>query len=232
VRGIPIGAFGLHRPTSLPEFDREERSIFRWHVTQAARALDYRQLVERFERSGPAIMIVAPSENSLISFTDEAQALLGALPEGETLTVPADAAHASLWVLGGRTYVVRNMDFLPDIILSTGAIGNLSLNAASEATRSKVQFVPGSAQRRAMILIEPLEQAVQARGKLSGFGLTPRQEEVALLLALGKGVKEIAKTCGISANTAKEHVADVYHRIEVHSREALLAKLTGVAGQG
>jgi DNA-binding CsgD family transcriptional regulator len=44
-------------------------------------------------------------------------------------------------------------------------------------------------------------------------------------------VKDIAKTCGISANTAKEHVADVYHRLGVHSREALLAKLTGIAGQ-
>jgi hypothetical protein len=30
---------------------------------------------------------------------DEAQVLFASLPEGETLTVPADAQHASLWVL-------------------------------------------------------------------------------------------------------------------------------------
>lgn len=123
--------------------------------------------------------------------------------------------------------MVRGMDLLPDLILSTGAIGNLSLNAATDFTRARLRFAPGSTQRRALVLIEPLEQAVQARGKLSGFGLTPRQEAVVLLLAHGKGVKDLARACGISANTAKEHVADVYHRLGVHSREALLARLTG-----
>lgn len=103
VRGIPMGAFGLHRPMSMPEFDREERAAFCWHITQAARALDYRRLVERAERSGPAILIVAPSETRLISYTDEAQALLAALPEGESLTVPPDAQHVTLWVLGEKS---------------------------------------------------------------------------------------------------------------------------------
>lgn len=229
VRGIPIGVFGLHRPMETPEFDREERALFRWHATQAARALDYRRLVERVERGGPAILIVAPTENRLISLTDEAQALLDALPGGETLSLPADAQHCAVWVLGNRTYVVRAMHFLPDLILSTGAIGNLSLNRASAATNSKLRFFQGSTQRRALVLIEPMEQAIQAHCRLSGFGLTPRQEEVAMMLALGKQVKNIARACGISANTAKEHVADVYQRLGVHTREALVAKLSGAA---
>ena len=111
-------------------------------------------------------------------------------------------------------------------------VGNLSRNAATEFTRSRLRFVPGNTRRRALVLIEPLEQAVQARGKLSGFRLTPRQEEVVvLLLAHGKGVRDIARACGISANAAKEHVADVYHRLGEHSREALLARLTGTTSR-
>jgi hypothetical protein len=38
------------------------------------------------------------------------------LPQGETLTVPADAAHASIWVLGEKTYVVRSMNFLHGVL--------------------------------------------------------------------------------------------------------------------
>jgi hypothetical protein len=51
------------------EFDQELRASFRWFVTQVPRALGYRQLVERFERIGPAIMIVSPADGRLISFT-------------------------------------------------------------------------------------------------------------------------------------------------------------------
>ena len=59
--------------------------------------------------------------------------------------------------------------------------------------------------------------------------LTPRLAQMVLLLVLDKGLKEIARTCGISVNTAKEYVADVYERLDVHTRAAFLAKITGVA---
>jgi hypothetical protein len=42
-----------------------------------------------------------------------------------------------------------------------------SLIAATEFAPAKLRFAPGNLQRRALVLIEPLEQAVQARSKLS-----------------------------------------------------------------
>lgn len=143
------------------------------------------------------------------------------------LSVPPDSQHACLWQLTGKTYAVRSVDLDPESLLNLPAVANLSFNTAPALTDRKVRFSPASAQHRALILIEPVEGVDQVRGKLSGFGLTPRQEQVALLLVLGKGIKEIARTCGISLNTAKEYVADVYQRLDVHTRGAFLAKLTG-----
>lgn len=232
VRGSPVGAFGVQRPRSKHDFDRKEQEVFQWFVFQAAKAMDYRRLVARLHRVDPATMIVAPSERRVLALTEGTRALLADLPEGSMLTVPSDSQHCCLCLVGAKTNSVRSVELDPESLLGSAAIANLSFNTVPDLTDAKVRFAPGNAQGRALVLIEPIEGVDHARGKLSGFGLTPRQEQVAVLLVLRKGLKEIARTCGISVNTAKEYVADVYERLDVHSRAAFLAKLTGVASAG
>ena len=53
--------------------------------------------------------------------------------------------------------------------------------------------------------------------------LSPRELEVLRLMALGLGNKLIAHELGISAHTAKFHVAAVFSKLGVHSRTEAVA---------
>ena len=55
-------------------------------------------------------------------------------------------------------------------------------------------------------------------GVEAGAALTVREGEVLRLMAQGLGNKEIAAALGISAHTAKYHVASVLAKLDVHTR--------------
>lgn len=59
--------------------------------------------------------------------------------------------------------------------------------------------------------------------------LTPRQRQVASLLAQGVSNRGIALVLGLREGTAKLHVATVLNRLGVDSREAVAALLHGAA---
>lgn len=64
------------------------------------------------------------------------------------------------------------------------------------------------------------------RMKLLGqFGLTPREVEVAMLLAQGLPNAAIASALGVSTHTARHHTQRILSKLEVHSRAAAGAKL-------
>lgn len=54
------------------------------------------------------------------------------------------------------------------------------------------------------------------------FQLSDREKEILKMLAKGLGYKEIAQELNISANTAKKHVINVYHKLHVNSRAQAL----------
>ncbi|GIF48230.1 regulatory LuxR family protein [Asanoa ferruginea] len=56
-------------------------------------------------------------------------------------------------------------------------------------------------------------------------GLTPRQEQIALLVAAGSTNVEVATRLVISTNTVKHHLRGVFHRLGVGSRRELRGKL-------
>ena len=54
--------------------------------------------------------------------------------------------------------------------------------------------------------------------------LTPRQREVALLVASGMSNKDIARALELSVATVKDHVHAILARLDLTSRAALIAK--------
>lgn len=61
---------------------------------------------------------------------------------------------------------------------------------------------------------------------VSRVGLTPRQMEIALLMARRHSHKEIARKLGIRPNTTRRHERAVLTRLGVRSRYQVLAALT------
>jgi DNA-binding CsgD family transcriptional regulator len=57
------------------------------------------------------------------------------------------------------------------------------------------------------------------------YGLSPRECQVAALVARGHSTKEIAARLGISAYTVQDHLDNASVKVGVRGRRALLAKL-------
>jgi DNA-binding NarL/FixJ family response regulator len=59
----------------------------------------------------------------------------------------------------------------------------------------------------------------------SRFGLTRREEQVAILLAQGRSNQAIARELKISVHTARHHTQRILSKLEVHSRGEAGAKI-------
>lgn len=54
-------------------------------------------------------------------------------------------------------------------------------------------------------------------------GLTPREIEVMQLISLGRSKGYIAQCFSITENTARGYAKNVYHKLDIHSRQELLS---------
>lgn len=54
--------------------------------------------------------------------------------------------------------------------------------------------------------------------------LTPKENEVLLLLRMGKSNSEIASTLSISMNTVKTHMKSVYKKLDARNRTEAVVK--------
>lgn len=57
--------------------------------------------------------------------------------------------------------------------------------------------------------------------------LTPREHEILASLAKGHSYKEIAADCGISGDTVRKHMKNIYQKLHVHSRTEAILKYLG-----
>lgn len=67
------------------------------------------------------------------------------------------------------------------------------------------------------------EEDLQTR--LTACGLTPRQQQVVELVMRGLSNREIAAQLCIEEYTVKVHMRDIFYRLNVHRRTALIAKI-------
>jgi len=56
-------------------------------------------------------------------------------------------------------------------------------------------------------------------------GLTPREAEIALLLAEGASDKSVGDRLGISPNTVRKHAEHIFPKLGIHARKALALRL-------
>jgi DNA-binding CsgD family transcriptional regulator len=79
----------------------------------------------------------------------------------------------------------------------------------------------GEAEEADVVLDDAATRPVnsaQGGGAVAGAALTQRETEVLRLMAQGLGNKGIAAALGISAHTAKYHVASVLAKLDAHTR--------------
>jgi DNA-binding CsgD family transcriptional regulator len=76
-----------------------------------------------------------------------------------------------------------------------------------------------------MIFIEPARPKDMAWLKTSAYGLTPREREVVDLVLRGASGKQISDTLYISEYTVQEHLSNIFDKVGVRGRRALIKRL-------
>ncbi len=78
---------------------------------------------------------------------------------------------------------------------------------------------------RVAVVIEPAARDDVADFLLTGYNLSARERQIALLLSHGRASKDIARALGVSTHTVRDHVKKVFVKLGVHTRAELIAKL-------
>jgi DNA-binding CsgD family transcriptional regulator len=94
-------------------------------------------------------------------------------------------------------------------------------DAAGRAGRKSHSGEPG----RTTILIEPAGLREAAWLNTTACGLSSREEEVVKLIVGGASTKEISQTHYISEYTVQNHLSNIFEKIGVRSRRALVKRL-------
>jgi DNA-binding CsgD family transcriptional regulator len=76
-----------------------------------------------------------------------------------------------------------------------------------------------------VIVIEPAKPEEIAWLNVAAYGLSPREEEVIKLVVRGLSNRQISQSLFISENTVQRHLANIFEKVGVRSRKALLKHL-------
>jgi DNA-binding NarL/FixJ family response regulator len=66
------------------------------------------------------------------------------------------------------------------------------------------------------------------RGEIQGRALSPREVQIARLVALGMTNKSIARTLEVEEGTIKAHISNSLRKLGIHSRTQLALMTLGV----
>src|SRR5262245_4859403 len=122
--------------------------------------------------------------------------------------------------------------------LKAGAVGYLLKNVSPDEIRATVEraaagepMLSGEIAGRVLREFERERQEEHYREQLAD--LTPREEDILKLLATGESNREIGKRLFISEQTVKNHLANIFRKLQVNDRTkaALLAVKFGLADQ-
>jgi DNA-binding CsgD family transcriptional regulator len=115
----------------------------------------------------------------------------------------------------------------PSVIPDPGLSASSVVFKANKCSYSVRTIKQGIGRKKTIILLEPLPSEHCIRKKLSTFGLTHCQENTALLAIRGLSNRKIAEKLFISQQTVKDHLHDVFEKLQVRRRSELTAKVMG-----
>lgn len=227
LRGTPLGVFSIHRRRNEPDFDAADKQCFRWFVTHLANSIDYRHLAGAPPSRQPFAAVLIGADGTVVAMTDDARRILGGVTPDVALNVPPLYAPPTVFATQEGELVLRATAVAADSLLASPGARELRLPDPDGARLARRLSMPAANLGAPFVLmIEPIAGA-DLRARLVRFGLTARETQIAVLVVEGQPNKEIAKACGVSLNTIKEHVTSIYRKAGAASRAGFLAVVLG-----
>jgi two-component system, NarL family, nitrate/nitrite response regulator NarL len=158
----------------------------------------------------PAVVVV---HTASVTATDELHALAAALPDAKivALGVPTDDDAIVRILEAGAAGFVTAEQSLPDLVAAVEAAAAGELECPPHLAAALVRRVTALA-------------AGGAR-EANGNGLTPRQRQIAALVADGLSNKQIARSLSIERATVKNHVHTILVKLGITRRDQVAARL-------
>jgi DNA-binding CsgD family transcriptional regulator len=231
-RPLPLGAavltLGFSRPADdpfgeeqaaelsallMPALSAGAKMLLRLHATRTA-------VITAIDELGRAVALIEPRDAELYRSRRLGE-LLVSEPQAEALLVTMRALARD--VFGLRCVTTKTM------AAARSSFGAREFRGARGLYRLRAVFMPAEGESTApAILVEverygpPLPDAIDL---VAQHKLTPREAEIALLLAVGCSDREIAKQLSLSPHTVRKHTEHIFDKLHLHSRKALLLYL-------
>ena len=115
--------------------------------------------------------------------------------------------------------------------LLKGADGEETLRAIRAVANGEAIFSPPIAARMAEVFAKPPQDEIEPQAPFPE--LTPREHEILELIAQGKSNAEIAEQFTLSLKTVRNHVSNIFNKLQVSDRlqAALRAREVGMGGE-
>lgn len=223
------GGIELTRESGDPDFDTREVRLLRRvapHLGAGLRAsalLSQAALAPSNGDDGPGVLALDHS-GRVLEYTPTAKRYLedlGGLGSGwqEDGSLPV-----AVWMVMGalqralQPQTDRDRARVP--CLSVKARSGRWLTLQGALTEAK----PGTPSQK-MIVIEPTGPKETAWLKAAAYGLSSREREIVDLVLRGASRKQIAATLYISEYTVQDHLSNIFDKVGVRGREALIKRL-------
>ena len=222
------GGIDLTRERGRPDFEDREVALLRRlapHLGAGLReaVLISQDALEADEDSVPGILVLDPRRWSVSHYNATAERLLRELEdlspgwyEGDlpvALTSVAGAVRRAL-----RPETERDRASVPRLCVKARSGRWLTLQGALTEAR------PGHPSEM-MIIIEPAGPREITWIKATAYGLSEREKEVVELVVRGAPTKQIAATLYISEYTVQDHLSNIFDKVGVRGRKALVKRL-------
>lgn len=225
-QGDSIGVLGLHRQKEDRNFTPREKEIMNRLTPHLSKALYYLSLMEGNTISEEIGVVVVGLDGQPMYLNEDATRVLnGRFPE--FLANIGLSTKPSFFQAKGIAYWLRNIPLQwkdqrqrsAEIASKTLIPINLKEEERSRSLRRRMAQI---------ILLQPLPKRWDLQAKLGCWGLTPRQEEIVLWVVRGLSNREIAERLFIIEQTVKDHLHDIFEKVEVRRRSELIAKVLGI----
>jgi DNA-binding CsgD family transcriptional regulator len=158
-------------------------------------------------------LIVVDAANTVELITPPARPLLEALGS-DALSYPDGSLPATVLALASHVRARRG-GVETNAVTVPSPSGWITLHASA----------PAAGDGRIAIVIEPASGPRSATLRLEINAVTPREREVATLLASGATNTEIATTLVLSPHTVQDHIKSLFEKLGVASRQELVARV-------
>ena len=225
--GGPWGAGYLTREAGDPDFGRGEVSLLERvapHIGAGLKAAALRSGATDGRRGFdvPGVLTL-DRKGSVLSYTPDAERLLSEVEDlrpawrREAVPVPVRMAAGAL-KRSVNPPSDADLNLVPKVRLRGRSGRWLTLHASlTEPTPERPS--------ETVVVIAPSEPDEVAELNVASYGLTPREEEIAKLVARGRSTREISRALFISEHTVHNHLRSIFEKTGVHSRRELTQRL-------